>query len=121
MKKYSLLAPLIGLLAASLAFVGFQSSSAELTSAKLYMQKSEWNKAEAELEKAVKSDSLDEESWYYLGIVRGEQKNYPGLMDAFAQALKISPVHKKDIGQIIEQARRTTDFLLGLKDKYSEL
>ena len=100
MKKYSLLAPLIGLLAVSFAFVGFQCSSAELTSAKLYMQKSEWNKAESELEKAVKKDSLDEESWYYLGIVRGEKQDYAGLMDAFAHAKKISAAHDSDIVQV---------------------
>ncbi len=100
MKKYNLLAPLISLLAVSFAFVGFQCSSAELTSAKLYMQKSEWNKAESELEKAVKKDSLDEESWYYLGIVRGEKKDYAGLMDAFAHAQKISAAHDSDIVQV---------------------
>ncbi len=100
MKKYSVWAPLIGLLAVSFAFVGFQCSSAELTSAKLYMQKSEWDKAEAELEKDVQSDSLDEEGWYYLGIVRGEKKNIEGLLDAFGHALKISNVHEKDIQQV---------------------
>ncbi len=98
--KYRVLAPLIGILAMSFAFVGFQCSSAELTSAKLYIQKSEWDKAEAELEKDVKSDSLDEEAWYYLGIVRGEKKNYAGLMDAFNHAMKISPAHNKDIDQV---------------------
>ena len=100
MKKYSIWAALVGLFAVSFAFVGFQCSSAELTSAKLYMQKSEWDKAETELDKAVKSDSLDEESWYYLGIVRGEKKNYTGLMDAFDHALRISPAHQKDVAEV---------------------
>ncbi len=100
MKKYSIWAALVGLFAVSFAFVGFQCSSAELTSAKLYMQKSEWDKAETELDKAVNNDSLDEESWYYLGIVRGEKKNYTGLMDAFDHALKISSVHKKDVAEV---------------------
>lgn len=100
MKKYSVLAPVIGLIAVSFAFVGFQCSSAELTSAKLYMQKNEWDKAETELEKDLGSDSLDVEAWYYLGIVRGEQKNYVGLLDAFAHASKISNVHDKDIQEV---------------------
>lgn len=97
MKKYSLLAPLVALLAISFAFVGFQCSSAELTSAKLYIQRNEWDKAQAELEKAVQKDSVDAESWYYLGIVRGERQNYTGLMDAFAHVKKITAVHDSDM------------------------
>ncbi len=103
MKKYSLLGPLVGLLALSFAFVGFQCSSAELTSAKLYMQKNEWNKAETELEKAVQKDTANVEAWYYLGIVRGEKKEYPGMMDAFKQTMKLSAAHDSDIIKVRRQ------------------
>lgn len=103
MKKYSILTPLIGLLAVSFAFVGFQCSSAELTSAKLYMQKNEWSKAETELEKAVKKDTADAEAWYYLGIVRAEKNEFPGMMDAFAQTKKLTSVHDSDITKVRRQ------------------
>ncbi len=100
MKNYKFIAPLVGMIAVSFAFVGFQCSSAELTSAKMYIQKNEWDKAESELEKDVAGDSLDAEGWYYLGIVRGQKGNYPGLVDAFDHTHKISPAHDKDIAQV---------------------
>lgn len=93
----SILASFLALIAVSFAFVGFQCSSAELTSAKLYMQRKEYDKAEEQLLKDVTNNPQDGESWYYLGYVRGELKKWADMMDAFDHALKISDAHKNDI------------------------
>ena len=92
---------MVAAIAALFAFVGFQCSSAELTSAKLYIQNSEWDKAEAQLQKDVNDNPQDEEGWYWLGYVRGEKQDYSGMLDAFHQALKISDAHDKDINNVV--------------------
>jgi len=97
MKNYRVLAIMIAVIAVSFAFVGFQCSSAELTSAKLYIERSEWDKAEEQLQKDVASNPQDEEAWYYLGYVRGEKQNWTGMRDAFQHALSISDVDKQNI------------------------
>ncbi len=100
MKNYKVPAIMVAVIAASFAFVGFECSSAELTSAKLYLQKSEWDKAEVELQKDVTDNPQDGEGWYWLGYVKGQKQEYAGMTDAFRQCLKISDAHKKDIGDI---------------------
>lgn len=102
MKTRRILASLIAVVAVSFAFVGFQCSSAELTSAKLYMQRSEWDKAEEQLQRDLTSNPQDEEAWYYLGRVRAEKQNWSGMIEAFQHALKISDEHKKDIDAVDE-------------------
>lgn len=97
MKNYRVLAALIAVIAVSFAFVGFQCSSAELTSAKLYMSRNEWDKAEEQLQKDLATNPQDEQAWYYLGRARGELQNWAGMVDAFQHALAISDVDKKDI------------------------
>jgi predicted Zn-dependent protease len=102
MKNYRVLAVMIAVIAVSFAFVGFQCSSAELTSAKLYMQHSEWDKAEEQLQKDLANNPQDEEAWYLLGRVRAEKGNWSGMLEAFQNALKISDVDKKNIDLVKE-------------------
>jgi tetratricopeptide (TPR) repeat protein len=97
MKNYRILAIIVAVIAVSFSFVGFQCSSAELTSAKLYISRSEWDKAEEQLQKDLVTNPQDEEAWYYLGYVRGEKQNWAGMQDAFQHALSISDVDKKNI------------------------
>lgn len=97
MKSYRILAGIMAVAAVSFALVGFECSSAELTSAKLYMQRSEWDKAEEQLLKEVSANPQDEQAWYYLGRVRGEKQNWTGMREAFQHALSISDEDKKDI------------------------
>jgi len=96
MKRYF---PVALLLAAAvfLLTTGFQCGSAELTSAKLYMQQKQWQKAEESLIKQVAKNDKDEEAWYLLGAVRLETKNYAGMNEAYSRALAISDAHKADI------------------------
>ena len=79
------------------AVTGFQCGSAETTSAKLYMQQKQWQKAEESLRKELAKNDKDEEAWYLLGAVRLEMKNYAGMNEAYTRALALSDVHKNEI------------------------
>lgn len=83
--------------AASLALMGFQCSSAEMTSAKLYIQRKEYQSAEAQLVKEVSKNPKNEEAWYLLGQVRVELKDYRGMKDAFVKAKEAGVKFKKEI------------------------
>ena len=100
MKNYRILAIVVAAIAVSFAFVGFECSSSELTSAQLYIQNNEWDKAEVQLQKDVNNNPQDEEGWYLLGYVRAHNQECAGMHDAFQHALKISDVHKKDISDV---------------------
>lgn len=83
--------------AASLALMGFQCSSAEMTSAKLYINRKEFQNAEAQLQKEVSKNPKNEEAWFLLGQIRFEQKNYKGMKDAFTEAMNVGTKYKKEI------------------------
>ncbi|MEW6509364.1 MAG: tetratricopeptide repeat protein [Bacteroidota bacterium] len=93
--------PVALLLAAAVVVstTGFQCGSAETTSAKLYMQQKQWQKAEESLLKQVAKNDKDEEAWYLLGQTRLELKNYKGMNEAYTHALAVSDAHKADIGR----------------------
>ena len=87
-----------------LAFVyftttGFQCGSAETTSAKLYMQQKQWEKAEASLLKEVTKNDKNEEAWYMLGQVRLEMRKYAEMNDAYTRALQVSDKYKAEISR----------------------
>ncbi len=87
-----------------LAFVymsttGFQCGSAETTSAKLYMNQKQWDKAEASLVKELAKNDKNEEAWFLLGQVRLEVKKYAEMNEAYARALELGDVHKPDIAR----------------------
>ena len=96
MKRVS---PILVALFATIYFslTGFQCGSAESTSAKLYMQQHQYDKAEDALEKQVAKYPDDEEAWFMLGQVRIELKKYLEANKAYDKALSISDVHKKEI------------------------
>ena len=96
MKRYLPLVPLL-VAVVFLSSTGFQCGSAELTSAKLYIQQKQFQKAEESLLKEVAKNDKDEEAWFLLGQVRLEVRNYPGMNEAYNRALAISDAHKNDI------------------------
>lgn len=96
MKKTLLLFVLIAF-TSSLMFMGFQCGSAEMTSAKLYLQRSEWDNAKIQLEKETSKHPENAEAWFMLGRVHFEQKNYKEMLDAFNASLKVSNQYQKDI------------------------
>ncbi len=90
----------LGILAIAVSFIvttGFQCSSAELTSAKLYMQRKDYQKAAEQLEKEITKNPKSEEGYFLLGEVREEMKDYKAMKDAFDKALAIAPTHEKEI------------------------
>ncbi len=96
MKKSITLVAVLALVCGLLS-VGFQCSSAELTSAKLYIQRNDLNNAEKSLLMELKKNPENEEAWYLLGQVRGELKKFDGMNEAFNKALSISKDHEKEI------------------------
>jgi tetratricopeptide (TPR) repeat protein len=88
---------IIILVAVYMTTTGFQCGSAETTSAKLYMQQKNWQKAEESLMKEIVKNDKNEEAHFMLGQVRFEVKNYEGMNESFSKALQLSDQHKQDI------------------------
>ncbi len=84
-------------LLAGLAFAGFQCSSTEMTSAKLYIQQKNYDKALDALQTEVAKNPKSAEGFYYLGYVYGEKEQYGEMIDAFNKSLAISNEFKSQI------------------------
>ncbi len=80
-----------------IAVTGFQCSSTELTSAKLYIQQKNYDKAIEALQKEVQKNPKSDEGYYLLGVVQGEKDNYSEMIDAFNKSLAISDKFKSQI------------------------
>jgi len=85
------------LFAAVIMFAGFQCSSTELTSAKLYIQQKNLDKALDALNKEVEKNPKSDEGYYLLGYVYGEKEINDKMVDAFDKSLSISKKFEKDI------------------------
>jgi tetratricopeptide (TPR) repeat protein len=96
MKKY-FPALLILLALVYMTTTGFQCGSAEATSAKLYMQQKQWQKAEESLMKELAKNDKNEEAWFLLGQTRLEMKKYEGMNEAYTRSLALGEVHKTEI------------------------
>ncbi|HSD65017.1 MAG TPA: tetratricopeptide repeat protein [Ignavibacteriaceae bacterium] len=88
---------IVFILLAGLAFVGFQCSSTEMTSAKLYIQQKNWDKALDALQKEVDKNPKNAEAFYYLGVVYGEKGQYDKVIDSFDKSLAASNEYKSQI------------------------
>jgi len=96
MKRYTFAALVFFLLACLLC--GFQCGSSDMTSAKLYIQHTDWDKAEAALQREVTKNPANSEAWYLLGQARMQRENYQGMMEAFDNSLKAGKEFEKNIG-----------------------
>jgi tetratricopeptide (TPR) repeat protein len=96
MKTYAVAVSLI-LALVFFSTTGFQCGSAETTSAKLYMQQKQWDKAEASLLKEVTKNDKNEDAWFLLGQVRLETKKFIEMNEAYSKALGLSDAHKAEI------------------------
>lgn len=85
---------------ALLTFQGFQCASSEFTGAKLQLQQKNFKEAKRLLELEVKKNPGNEEAWYLLGAVDGDEQDYKAMNEAFNEALKISDKHKSEIHSI---------------------
>jgi tetratricopeptide (TPR) repeat protein len=78
-------------------FMGFQCGSTELTSAKLYIQQKNFDKALEVLQDEVQKNPQSDEGYYLLGYVYGEKGQYSKMMDAFDKSVSISKNFENDI------------------------
>jgi tetratricopeptide (TPR) repeat protein len=94
--KRTLMAATFALVAVSLlAFVGCQTK--EVTSAKVYIQQDDWDKAIEQLQAAVKLYPNDPEAHYLLGEGYAVKGDYDGMNREFQASLAISPKFEQQI------------------------
>ena len=88
-----------GMLLVVLIFTGFQCSSTEITSAKLYIQQKNWDKALEVLKQEVEKNPQSDEGYYLLGTVYSEMDNVDEMILAFDKSLGISNKFEKSINE----------------------
>lgn len=81
----------------SLVLVGYQCGSTEITSARLYIQQKNYDKAVEVLQKEITKNPKSDEGYYLLGYVQGEQGNFEGMVDSYDKSLAISKNFEKNI------------------------
>lgn len=79
------------------SFTAFQCSSTELTSAKLYIQQKNYDKAIESLEKDVAKNPKSDEGYYLLGYVNGEQGDLNAMIESYNKSLAVSNKFAKEI------------------------
>jgi FimV-like protein len=80
-----------------LGITAFQCSSTEITSAKLYIQQNNYDKAVEVLKKEVEKNPQSDEGYYLLGYVLGEQGNIEGMLENFEKSKAISEIFVPNI------------------------
>ncbi|MCX8057419.1 MAG: tetratricopeptide repeat protein [Ignavibacteria bacterium] len=85
-----------------LTFSAYQCASTEITSARLYIQQKNYDKAEEVLKKEVTKNPQSEEGWYLTGYVKHEKRDYNGMLEAFQNALKIGKKYEREINQLLK-------------------
>lgn len=85
------------LLMLSMLFVGYQCGSTEITSAKLYIQQKNYDKAIDVLQKEITKNPKSDEGYYLLGYVQGEQGNFNEMVDSYDKSLAVSKNFEKNI------------------------
>jgi tetratricopeptide (TPR) repeat protein len=88
-----------GMLFLGIMFLGFQCASTELTSAKLYIQQKNWDKAIETLNTEVTKNPKSDEGYFLLGTVYSELDNVDKMLESFDKSLAISNKFEKNIGE----------------------
>lgn len=81
----------------SMVFVGYQCGSTEITSAKLYIQQKNYDKATDVLQKEITKNPNSDEGYYLLGYVQGEQGKFESMVESYDKSLAISKNFEKNI------------------------
>ncbi|MDP2301231.1 MAG: tetratricopeptide repeat protein [Ignavibacteria bacterium] len=89
--------PIVLLFAMIMVFTGFQCASTEITSAKLYINQKNWDKALNVLNKEVEKNPKSDEGYYLLGLVHSEKEDVDNTIKAFNNSLSISKKFEKEI------------------------
>jgi tetratricopeptide (TPR) repeat protein len=95
MKK--VLFPIVLLFAMLMVFTGFQCASTEITSAKLYINQKNWDKALNVLNKEVEKNPKSDEGYFLLGLVYSEKEDVDNTISSFNNSLSISKKFEKEI------------------------
>jgi len=95
MKNSKLL--VFGMLLIGIMFLGFQCASTELTSAKLYIQQKNWDKAIETLNTDVTKNPKSDEGYFLLGTVYSELDDVDKMIESFDKSLAISNKFEKNI------------------------
>ena len=82
-----------------IATTGFDCQSTEITSAKLYIQQKQYDKALESLQKEVAKNPKSDEGYYLMGYIYGEQGNYSEMVNAYNKSLAASDKFKDDISK----------------------
>ena len=90
----------------SMLFLACQTK--EVTSAKVYIQQDNWDKAIEQLEKAVTLYPGDAEAHYLLGEGYGNQGNWAKMNEMFDKSLAIGPAFEPQIKSVREKYWVTT-------------
>lgn len=81
----------------SMIFVGYQCGSTEITSARLYIQQKNWDKALDVLQKEITKNPKSDEGFYLMGYVYGEKGNYNQMVQNYDKSLVLSKNFEKNI------------------------
>ncbi|MBP9582977.1 MAG: hypothetical protein KBE38_12525, partial [Ignavibacterium sp.] len=73
----------VAFLMLSMLFVGYQCGSTEITSAKLYIQQKNYDKALEVLQKEITKNPKSDEGYQLLGYVYGELGNFDSMIDSY--------------------------------------
>jgi len=88
-----------GMLLIAIIFSGFECSSTELTSAKLYIQQKNWEKALETLQADVAKNPKSDEGYYLMGTVYSELDEPDKMIEAFDKSLEISNKYEESIDE----------------------
>jgi tetratricopeptide (TPR) repeat protein len=88
---------ILSLLTIAIVFMGFQCASTEITSAKLYIQQKNYDKAIEVLQKEVQKNPKSDQGYYLMGVVYYEKGEYIKMLESFKNSLSISKVYEKEI------------------------
>lgn len=107
MKRYSSLGMALVIVASlSLGTMGFQCSSPNITSGKLYYQQYQNSKDPAKLDAALQAFEKEAqekpnsaEAWYWIGMMHGEMKQFLKLHESWEKSKSLGEATKKDIAQ----------------------
>jgi tetratricopeptide (TPR) repeat protein len=82
-----------------LIITGYQCSSTELTSARLYIQQKNYDKALEVLQQDVAKNPQSDEGYFLMGVVYGELDDMKKLVESFDKSLSISDNYAKEISE----------------------
>jgi protein O-GlcNAc transferase len=82
-----------------LALIAAGCQQTAVTSAKVYIQQGQYEKALEQCELAVKTNPKDPAAWFVMGQTQGLLGNYREMNNAFKKSLEISPIHQTEITQ----------------------